>query len=176
MELVREFAEPFAGEVVMELVRVPPDDREGFLAWLRDAAGVRGDLEPEVWVELAGYLGVLAGWHGEVVVSAVEVVAGYARVVDLVADGLLALLGAPEQLAVLRREPVVLAGLVREVLRGDGEAAGNLGVAGVVAEQAVRAVLRVPVHLGCDDEELRWRARSGIRELRSVPVVFTATG
>ncbi|MCK2243097.1 MULTISPECIES: cytochrome P450 [unclassified Crossiella] len=103
--------------------------------------------------------------------SAVEVVAGYVRIVDLISDALLTLLGCPEQLAVLRRDPQVLAAVIREVLRGDADA-GDLGFAGVVAEAAVRAVLGCDVLLAGDEEELRWRARLGIRELRSIPVIL----
>ncbi|GAA2837092.1 hypothetical protein GCM10010452_76590 [Crossiella cryophila] len=266
-ELVRDFAEPVAAAVVMELARVPGLDRADFQRWVREASGIEGAVTPRVWAELEGYLAELSAHHepsadrdavstgreglgdcwdesdsrqdetarrqggtaadrggsrvcwddaagqrdeleprrdaaagpwdespvgggavagqsgdgrvyrggvagrGGSRVSAVEVVAGYVRIVDLISDALLTLLGCPEQLAVLRRDPLVLAAVIREVVRGDADA-GDLGLAGVVAEAAVRAVLGCDVLLAGDEEELRWRARLGIRELRSIPVTL----
>lgn len=170
-ELVTEFAEPVAAAVVMELARVPAADRVDFRNWLRAAGAVEGVLTQRVWAELEGYLLELADYRGEERVAAVEAVAGYLRMGDLISDALLTLLGCPEQLAVLRRDPQVLAAVVWEVLRGGSEA-GDLGVAGMVAEAAVRAVLGCDVLLNADEEELRWRAQLGIRELRAIPVVL----
>ncbi|MGW0519534.1 hypothetical protein [Crossiella sp. NPDC003009] len=172
-ELVREFAEPVAAGVVLELAGVPEPDRADVRRWVRAACEVEGPVTPRVWADLDGYLAELAAHQGRARVSAVEVVAGYTRIVDLITGALLTLLGCPQQLAVLRRDPRVLAGVVREVLHGG---AGSTGVAGVVAEAAVRAVLACDVLLAGDEDELRWRARLGIRELRAVPVSLAAPG
>ncbi|MDG9702336.1 cytochrome P450 [Streptomyces sp. DH37] len=146
-DLVDAYAFPLPITVICELLGVPSLDRDSFRAWSGIAVGNAGLEEKRAAKEaITGYLtGLLAEKRrqpGEDLLSALLhtadedgdrlsadellgmawllLVAGHETTVNLIANGTLALLTHPEQLALLRSDPSLTEGAVEEMLRYDG--------------------------------------------------------
>lgn len=144
-ELMSAFANQLPSLVIAQLLGVPPGDRERFRAWSQDT--LRPIYDPrqrEASDALADYLAgqieckrsrpgddllsdLLAGEDEdrldpqEVVSTAVLLLlAGHETTVNLIGNGLLALLTHSRQYATLRAHPELIADAVEEFLRYDG--------------------------------------------------------
>lgn len=148
-DLVARFAEPLPVRVIAELIGVPPEDLPCFQAWtraivraptpfnmLRAAPAMRGFLRyiaglaqarrQEPRDDLITGL-VQAEAEGErldeeelVAMVFLLLLAGHETTVSLIANGTLALLRHPEQLALLRARPELMPTAIEELLRYDG--------------------------------------------------------
>ncbi|WP_231158532.1 cytochrome P450 [Streptomyces sp. CNZ748] len=143
VDLVSAFALPIPLLVISELLGVPEEDREPFVTWADAVNGTEHD--PEVTQEAYAYLRKLVADKradpADDLLSALSVVAaeeggslsetellhnamlllvaGYDTTVYLIANTVLALLQAPEQLAEVRENPALLPDAIEEVLRYD---------------------------------------------------------
>ncbi|WP_103351422.1 cytochrome P450 [Amycolatopsis sp. CA-128772] len=146
-DLVPSFAAPLPITVICELLGVREEDRTEFSGWSRTL--LSGLVQPEAVQAAAqsmfGYLtGLIAQKRAQpaedllsdlvhasddgdslsepelVSMAFLLLVAGHETTVNLIANGVLALLREPEQLARLRAEPELLPGAVEEFLRFDG--------------------------------------------------------
>jgi cytochrome P450 len=149
-DVIDDFALPLPVTVISELLGVPVDDRDGFQDWtnvmLDQRAGPpdRAVLD-EAWREMRAYLERLLAAKrvrpDDDLLSALIVardehrrldeeelaamaflllVAGYVTTVNLIGNGLAALLANPEQLAVLRGNAHLMPCAIEEFLRYDG--------------------------------------------------------
>ena len=148
-ELIGEFAFPLPLMVIMELLGMPPGERDQFRAWARMTIPRGPDSQPE---QLAGYTAIREYFvdlvarktrerGGEDLLSALVAVredgqrldedellgmawllltAGHSTTVDLIGNGMLALLRHPEQYAALRADPSLLPAAIEEFVRYDG--------------------------------------------------------
>ena len=149
-DLIEDLAVPLPIQVICELLGVPASDRDAFRAWtavltvpaLTAEARAR---RREAAREFNGYLvGVIAerraapaddlvsalvtARDGDAALTEAELLAGIALLliaghettVNLIGNGVLALLRAPDQLALLRGRPDLLPAAVEELLRHDG--------------------------------------------------------
>jgi vitamin D3 1,25-hydroxylase len=145
VDIMAEYIFPLPVFVICELLGVPADDREKFAAWsnvmvdesTRDQAM---DASTKMYQYLAELIETKRAAPDDALISAlIEVadggdrlsqeelvamsmmllIAGHETTVNLIANGLLALLTHPEQLARLRARPELLAGAVEEFLRWD---------------------------------------------------------
>jgi cytochrome P450 len=127
VDLIQAFAYPLPVRVICSLLGIPAADEAVFTGWSR---GIARSLDPTILrsaeidatIELAA---VEADGDrissGEVLSLAVLLlVAGHETTVNLIGNGVLALLRAPDQLAVLRRSPDLVGPAVDELLRFDG--------------------------------------------------------
>ncbi|MFG3505240.1 cytochrome P450 [Streptomyces sp. NPDC047821] len=147
-DLVAALAFPLPITVICELLGVPAGDRDSFRAWSTEVvAPTSAEAESEAVHALARYLDELiedkrcAGPADDLLsallrasaedgdqLSAAELramaylllIAGHETTVNLIANGVRALLGHPDQLAALRADPGLLDGAVEEMLRYDG--------------------------------------------------------
>ncbi|MDT7786774.1 MAG: hypothetical protein QOF58_5193 [Pseudonocardiales bacterium] len=143
-DLIADFAAPLPITVLMELLGVPSVDQENFRYWADVVTGLADGDAASAREETAGYLGdlvahkrtsgdddligALARATGESALTDRELaslaflllVAGYTTAVDLVGNGVLALLRHPEQLELLQRSSSLLPGAIEEFLRFDG--------------------------------------------------------
>ncbi|GAA4548438.1 cytochrome P450 family protein [Amycolatopsis samaneae] len=145
-DLLPEFAAPLPITVICELLGVPLDRQADFTGWsstLLSNAGPEASMAAAgqmhgYLVELIAYKRaepaedllsdlVHASEEGDrlsdaelVSMAFLLLVAGYETTVNLIANGVLALLRAPDQLALLRSDPALLPGAVEEFLRYDG--------------------------------------------------------
>ncbi|MFD9970743.1 cytochrome P450 [Streptomyces sp. NPDC059013] len=147
-DLVDALAYPLPITVICELLGVPTADRDRFRAWSTEiVAPTSADRERAAVEELAEYLDELiedkrcAGPADDLLsallrtraedgdrLSAAELramaylllVAGHETTVNLISNGVRALLGHPDQLAALRADFGLLDGAVEEMLRYDG--------------------------------------------------------
>ncbi|MGW4508184.1 cytochrome P450 family protein [Streptomyces sp. NPDC004436] len=148
-DLVREFAVPLPMTVICELLGVPDLDRERFRYWSGeivaplDGAGTDPRALEEMTAFLAELVAAKAGDPGEDLLSALIrtrdedggrlspdeligmafllLVAGHETTVNLIGNGVRALLAHPDQLAALRADPDgLMEGAVEEMLRYDG--------------------------------------------------------
>jgi len=143
VDLISAYALPIPMLVICELLGVPEDDRADFTAWSEAVNGTHDD--PDVEREAYAYLEKLvAGKRAhptDDLLSALSVaatedggtlsetellhnailllVAGHDTTVFLIANTVLALLGAPQQLAEVRADPDLLPAAIEEVLRYD---------------------------------------------------------
>lgn len=145
-DLISSFAAPLPVTVIMELLGVPEVDRENFRYWADVVTGVNeGDQElvQGIHEEASGYLRDLVAWKrtsGDtcligslaritdadaltdrdlVSLAFLLLVAGYPTTVDLIGNGVLALMRDPEQMELLQRSPSLLPGAIEEFLRFD---------------------------------------------------------
>jgi cytochrome P450 len=148
VDLVDGFGFPLPITVITELLGIPPGDRVDFRRW--STVVVNGNVHPhEVYVDAArnivGYVreliaakradpaddllsALIAVHEGGDRLSQDELtsmvflllVAGHETTVNLIVSGTYALLGNPDQLALLRAEPERLPAAVEELLRYDG--------------------------------------------------------
>ncbi|MFG2617375.1 cytochrome P450 [Streptomyces sp. NPDC048507] len=147
-DLIKELAFPLPMTVICELLGVPDLDRDRFRGWSNAVVTpVPGVVGNEAHQQLSGYLGELialkAKAPGEDLLSALIrtrdedgdslspdeligmafllLVAGHETTVNLISNGVRALLAHPGQLAALRADPDgLLDGAVEEMLRYDG--------------------------------------------------------
>ncbi|TDC62038.1 cytochrome P450 family protein [Streptomyces hainanensis] len=144
-DLVSAFSFPLPVTVICELIGVPNLDRDRFRDWSRALTAARPEEMPKVKAAMTEYVDGLATAKreepGDDLLSALlhttetdgdrlsraEVVgmvwlllvAGHETTVGLISNGVLALLGHPNQLAALRADWSLLDGAVEEVLRYD---------------------------------------------------------
>ncbi|MGW0754025.1 cytochrome P450 family protein [Streptomyces sp. NPDC002587] len=148
-DLIRSFAAPLPMTVICELLGVPDLDQERFRAWSNEVVAPLdpANPDPRVMQEMTAYLYELveakAADPGEDLLSALIrtrdedgdrlspeeligmafllLVAGHETTVNLIGNGVRALLAHPEQLAALRADPDgLIDGAVEEMLRYDG--------------------------------------------------------
>lgn len=152
MDLIEDYAFPLPMTVISEMLGVPGEDHGSFRRWSNAAIGsdftpeYEQDIAPRMG-EFAAYLrdlfekkrrependlitGLLrAEEEGETLsedellsMVFILIVAGHETTVNLIANGALALLTQPDQLAKLRSDPSLLGPAVEELLRYDGPA------------------------------------------------------
>jgi cytochrome P450 len=147
VDLVDAFAFPLPVTVICELLGVPHADRDAFRAWSTTLVSA-GEAETLAVAgrDMAAYLrqliaakraapaddmvSALVQAHEDdgdrlteaelVAMAFLLLVAGHETTVNLIANGVLALLRHPDQLAALRGDPALLSGAVEEFLRYDG--------------------------------------------------------
>ncbi|MEV5885279.1 cytochrome P450 [Streptomyces sp. NPDC052020] len=146
-DLVKALAWPLPITVICELLGVPEQDRSAFRGWTDSFVSPEGPGEADkALAEMAGYLSALIeakrGAPGGDLLSAlvrtsdedgsvlspdellsmafVLLIAGHETTVNLISNGMQALLRNPEQLAALREDMTLLDGAVEEMLRYDG--------------------------------------------------------
>nr|WP_157527133.1 cytochrome P450 [Kibdelosporangium sp. MJ126-NF4]CEL13240.1 putative cytochrome P450 hydroxylase [Kibdelosporangium sp. MJ126-NF4]CTQ98931.1 putative cytochrome P450 hydroxylase [Kibdelosporangium sp. MJ126-NF4] len=145
-DLLHEFAFPLPITVICELLGVPTDDRAKFQQWSNHLVLSSSSAEVEdVAADLADYLSALvsdkrlrptqdllsdlvhAAEGGDrltdeelVAMAFLLLVAGHETTVNLISNGMLALLTHPDQLLRLHRDPALLPGAIEELLRYDG--------------------------------------------------------
>ncbi|RBM20098.1 cytochrome P450 [Prauserella sp. PE36] len=146
VDLVESYAFPLPITVICELLGVPSEDRDRFRAWSATLISpADADELGRASHELAAYLITLLDRKREapaddllsdlvhtsdegdqlsqaelVSMAFLLLVAGHETTVSLIANGVLALLREPDQLAALRADPSLLPGAVEEFLRFDG--------------------------------------------------------
>jgi len=146
-DLVDAYAFPLPITVICELLGVPFLDRDAFRAWSGTVVGSapaqeKAAAKAAVTDYLAGLLEEKRKQPGEDLLSALLhtadedgdrlsadellgmawllLIAGHETTVNLIANGTLALLTHPDQLALLRSDPSLTGGAVEEMLRYDG--------------------------------------------------------
>jgi cytochrome P450 len=144
---VDALAFPLPMTVICELLGVPDLDRETFRGWSQDIVGGSPVAESVAATAMSAYLAELiedkrCGGPREDLLSALIrtryedgdqlsadelvgmafllLVAGHETTVNLIANGVLALLRHPGQLAALRAEPALIDGAIEEILRYEG--------------------------------------------------------
>ncbi|MFD3460225.1 cytochrome P450 [Nocardia fluminea] len=149
VDLMSDFANPLPVTVICELLGVPFDDRADFQAWTKALVTVVGEGEederPAASAAMVGYLAklvrakqsepaedllselVLADDEGDrltdqelVSMAFLLLVAGHETTVNLIGNGVLALLRNPEQWQALRADPTGVPAAIEEFLRFDG--------------------------------------------------------
>ncbi|WP_411083280.1 cytochrome P450 family protein [Streptomyces sp. cmx-18-6] len=152
-DLVTDFAYPLPATVICELLGVPFDDRGKFHAWSTEITKRLGDGGAQTAMgELVGYLtalledkrerpgddllSALVQTSGEdedtlsteelVGMAVLLLIAGQETTTGLIANGMLALLRHPDQLADLRADFSLLEGAVEEMLRYSGPTGTSL--------------------------------------------------
>jgi hypothetical protein len=145
VDLMAQYAFPLPVFVICELLGVPAEDRDRFAAWSNAMVDQSTPEETNTaMTQLYGYLAELverrrAEPDGALISGLIEVadegdrlsqdelvamamlllVAGHETTVNLIGNAVLALLTHPDQRALLRERPDLLAGAVEEVLRWD---------------------------------------------------------
>jgi len=146
-DLIGSFAAPLPALVIAELLGIPAEDREEFQTWSQ--MSMRAPQDPRqregllaLYHYLAGQIQAKRDKPGEDLISALIasreeerlneaellgatallLVAGHETTVNLIGNGMLALLEHPEQSALLRSRPELIPGAVEEFLRYDGAA------------------------------------------------------
>ncbi|MBO0914261.1 cytochrome P450 family protein [Streptomyces laculatispora] len=146
-DLVESLAFPLPMSVICELLGVPFLDRRAFRAWSNTAlSAIDGAARRAVTAEMSGYLAGLLddkrAQPGDDLMSALIhtadeegdrlsgdelmgmawllLVAGHETTVNLISNGVLALLTHPEQLEALRADPALIDNAVEEMLRYAG--------------------------------------------------------
>jgi cytochrome P450 len=150
VDLLDAFAVPLPVQVICELLGVPPGDRAGFREWTavltvpaltsearsrrREAArafnayisGVLAQRRADPQDDLVS--GLIQARDGDAALSDAELlnsitlllIAGHETTVNLIGNGVLALLQAPSQLKLLKERPDLLPNAIEEILRYDG--------------------------------------------------------
>jgi cytochrome P450 PksS len=145
-DLIEKYSFPLPVIVIAEMLGVPSSDREKFREWTR-ALLFSNDEESSMIsaMEFAGYLNILiderkAQPQDDLLTNLIQaeeagdkmshmeltsmifllLVAGHETTVNLIANGTLAFLRHPDQLAKLRQNPALIKNAVEEILRYDG--------------------------------------------------------
>lgn len=149
-DLITDVAMPLPVTVICELLGVPDGDREAFQHWTdvmlsrRSGDADRARLQ-RAWREMRCYferlLAAKRAHPGDDLLTALIaarddrrylteeelvamafllLIAGYVTTVNLIGNGVVALLAHPDQLDLLRADPELLPGAVEEILRYDG--------------------------------------------------------
>jgi cytochrome P450 len=147
-DLADALAFPLPMTVICELLGVPDLDREAFRGWSNEIVGPTGpEAEAEAVIAMTAYLEELiedkrcSAPRDDLLSALIRtryedgdqlspdelvgmafllLVAGHETTVNLIANGMLALLRHPDQLAALRAAPGLLDGAIEEMLRYDG--------------------------------------------------------
>jgi len=144
VDLLDAFAFPLPITVICELLGIPAEDRDDFRTWsnILISGGVEPGVVQQAAVDMAGYLSNMivtkraepgedmmsalvtaadAGdrlSHDELIAMAfLLLVAGHETTVNLIANGVLALIDNPDQFAALRADRALLPGAIEEFLR-----------------------------------------------------------
>jgi len=146
MDLIEAFAYPFPVTVISDMLGIPREDRETIRGWTEDLLRVdRGRIDEEVRAGLREFIDYLTDLferkrraptedmisrlvHAEEDGDALDedevlatvflmFLAGHVTTVNLVGNGVVALLTHPDQLAKLRGDPGLARGVVEETLR-----------------------------------------------------------
>ena len=143
VDLLAAFAFPLPVTVICELLGVPLEDRHDFHAWTRAMLSANGgESAYNAGLSMAGYLNSLvankrANPRDDLLSGLIEatdegdrltetelvsmafllLVAGHETTVNLIGNGVLALLRNPDQLAMLRADPNLISGAIEEFLR-----------------------------------------------------------
>ncbi|MED4256024.1 cytochrome P450 [Priestia megaterium] len=146
VDFINAYAFPIPIRVICELLGIPPEDQLDFQRWSNALVDINDDSEyDKVNVEFVAYLEKLieqkrvspkedlmshliqveeggerltvSELYGVVMLL---IVAGHETTVNLIANGLLALLTHPEQLALLKADPSLVAQAIEELLRFNG--------------------------------------------------------
>ena len=146
MDLIEAFAYPFPVTVISDMLGIPREDRETIRGWTEDLLRVdRGRIDEEVRAGLREFIDYLTDLferkrraptedmisrlvHAEEDGDALDedevlatvflmFLAGHVTTVNLVGNGVVALLTHPDQLAKLRADPGLARGVVEETLR-----------------------------------------------------------
>ncbi|WP_431961376.1 cytochrome P450 family protein [Actinacidiphila sp. bgisy160] len=171
-DLVEDFAVPLPVTVISELLGVPVSDRYDFQRWTDDMVlqGPRPPDPAKIeaaWQQMHGYLtglldakrahpgddllSALIATHDDeqrldrhelIAMAFLLLVAGYITTVNLIGNGIAALLTHPDQLRLLREDPELLPGAIEEFLRYDGPV--NPGIARFAREDLTIAGVAVP--------------------------------
>ncbi|MFD8078568.1 cytochrome P450 [Streptomyces sp. NPDC059718] len=171
-DLVEDFALPLPVTVISELLGVPVSDRYDFQRWTDDMVlqGPQPPDPAKIeaaWKQMHGYLTALLdakrAHPGDDLLSALIathddeqrldrhelismafllLVAGYITTVNLIGNGIAALLTHPDQLRMLREDPELLPGAIEEFLRYDGPV--NPGIARFAREDLTIAGVAIP--------------------------------
>jgi len=175
MDLIDSYAFPLPIIVICELLGVPAADRDKFRLWSSTFLGIAEDEPAYVQrlTDFVRYIGRMVAERrqepGDDLISdlvhaeeagdrlseqelygmiALLIVAGHETTVNLISNGMLALMQHPDQLALLQQEPALVETAVEEFLRYDG------------------AVERSTTRYAAEDVEI-----SGQRIRRSTPVI-----
>ncbi|MFB4319874.1 cytochrome P450 [Actinomadura sp. 21ATH] len=149
-DLIRALAVPLPVQVICELLGVPAADRDRFREWTavltvpaptREARALRREVALAFNDYLMGVIaerrkdpgedlisGLIEARDGDAALTEAELlnivalllVAGHETTINLIGNGVLALLQAPRQLALLRERPELLPAAIEELLRYDG--------------------------------------------------------
>ena len=153
-DILRDFAVPLANQVIMNLIGVPPTDSRPFqdnsyIFLSTDPADQARLPEALAWVQayIVGLVADKRAQPGEDLLSELIAIrdegerldgtelgsmvllllmAGFETTASLIANGVLALLTHPDQLAALRANPGLVPGAVEEMLRYEGAALASL--------------------------------------------------
>lgn len=143
VELLQEYAYPLPIRVICELLGIPYEDRDEFIAWSHTMVSTATPEEiGAASMKMAEYLGRLvevkraepaadlltdlvrvsdggAGFSRPELIATVVVLltGGFETTVNLISSGMLALLTHPDQLALLRADRGLLPGAIEEFLR-----------------------------------------------------------
>ncbi|EWC63042.1 putative cytochrome P450 hydroxylase [Actinokineospora spheciospongiae] len=146
VDLLDDYAFPLPITVISELLGVPEADRDDFRSWTStmittgppEVTTAAGDAMGRYLAELIEHkrrepaedlLSDLVGAHDDgdrlssaelVSMAMLLLIAGHETTVNLIGNGVLALLRNPDQLAALRADPALLPGAVEEFLRFEG--------------------------------------------------------
>jgi cytochrome P450 PksS len=146
-DLIRDFALPLPATVIAEMLGVPADDRHKFHRWSKAVVSVNWSKWntiksiPSVWLFLRYVRGLVAARrdapHEDMISALVQaresgdqlsedelvamifllLIAGHETTVNLIANGVLALLQHPNQMQMLRDQPQLIDTAVEELLR-----------------------------------------------------------
>ena len=143
VDLIDEFAFPIPVTVICELLGVPHEDHDDFRQWSSDLVSATSrEKVGAAGLAMSGYLRALidakrAAPADDMLSALIQaqddgdeltgieltsmafllLIAGHETTVNLIANGTLALLTNPDQLAMLRAEPTLLPGAIEEFLR-----------------------------------------------------------
>ncbi|MBA3945215.1 MAG: cytochrome P450 [Herpetosiphonaceae bacterium] len=150
MDLIADFAFPLPMIVISELLGIPEADHDQFRDWSSTIINHLGSgpLDPETMAAAQAFgtylqqlararraaptddlISALVATEGQgdqlnedelLAMLFLLIVAGHETTVNLIGNGVLALLQHPDQLAKLRQEPALIAGAIEEFLRYDG--------------------------------------------------------
>jgi cytochrome P450 PksS len=146
LELMREYAVPLPVTIIAELLGIPPQDRAKFQRWSKSMVSVSASLDlltavPQIWLFMRYLRGLFAQRRAKpqddlitALVQAEEagdrlsedellamvvilLIAGHETTINLIGNGMLALMQHPEQLNRLRQNPALIHSAIEELLR-----------------------------------------------------------